>query len=99
MVDESNQFVQENTAVHLIIENFTTQQNVMIYAGQMLALFVFSLFRGVLFFMLCMRSSVRLHDRLFNSVVRAPMSFFDNNPIGTLLNRCSRDMGNTTLCI
>ncbi|KAK4337197.1 hypothetical protein RND71_043296 [Anisodus tanguticus] len=41
----------------------------------------------------CMRSSVKLHDRLFKSVVCAPMSFFDNNPIGVLLNRCSRDMG------
>lgn len=40
-----------------------------------------------------MQSSVKLHDRLFKCLVRAPMAFFDGNPIGMLLNRCSRDMG------
>src|SRR6185437_32577 len=33
------------------------------------------------------------HNRLFASVIRAPISFFDTNPIGILLNRISRDLG------
>ncbi|RWS23154.1 ABC transporter-like protein 16, partial [Leptotrombidium deliense] len=60
---------------------------------QVAVLFVLSLMRAILFFLMCMRASVKLHDRLFRSVVRAPIAFFDNNPIGIILNRCSRDMG------
>lgn len=40
-----------------------------------------------------MHSSIRLHDRLFRKVVAAPISFFETNPIGVLLNRVSRDTG------
>ncbi|XP_054168884.1 ATP-binding cassette sub-family C member 4-like [Oppia nitens] len=56
-------------------------------------LFLLSLVRTTIFFTICMRSSITLHNRLFESVIRAPISFFDNNPIGVLLNRCSRDLG------
>src|SRR5438876_7588924 len=56
-------------------------------------LFICSLIRTTSFFTMCMRSSINLHNRLFASVIRAPISFFDENPIGILLNRCSRDLG------
>ncbi|CAG2116079.1 unnamed protein product [Medioppia subpectinata] len=37
-----------------------------------------------------MRSSVTLHNRLLESVIRAPIAFFDKYPIGMILNRVSR---------
>ena len=67
--------------------------NIYIYAGIVMTLFVFSLIRTTTFFTICMSSSIKLHKRLFNSVIRAPISFFDENPIGRILNRCSRDLG------
>ena len=67
--------------------------NIYIYTGIVVTLLVFSLVRTTTFFTICMRSSINLHKRLFNSVIRAPISFFDENPIGRLLNRCSRDLG------
>lgn len=56
-------------------------------------LFIISLIRGYVFFLLCMRASVSLHDKLFRNLVRAPMKFFETNPIGQILNRFSRDTG------
>lgn len=52
-----------------------------------------TVYRGFLFFRICMHASKRLHDRMFNAVLRATIRFFDLNPSGRILNRFSRDMG------
>ncbi|XP_044738847.1 probable multidrug resistance-associated protein lethal(2)03659 [Chrysoperla carnea] len=49
--------------------------------------------RSILFFIVCMRSSVRLHDDMFNKVSHAVMRFFVENPSGAIQNRFSKDMG------
>lgn len=35
----------------------------------------------------------RLHDMMLNSILRAPMLFFQTNPTGRVINRFSRDLG------
>ncbi|KNE92308.1 hypothetical protein PSTG_14268 [Puccinia striiformis f. sp. tritici PST-78] len=48
---------------------------------------------GVTLFSVCaVRSAKVLHDQMFAKVLRAPMSFFDTTPVGTILNRFSRDV-------
>lgn len=51
------------------------------------------MWRGYLFFNICMRASNTLHDRMFAKMLGATMRFFDTNPSGRILNRFSRDMG------
>lgn len=64
-----------------------------VYAVLVAAGFVACIIRTACFFIMCLRSSIRLHGRLFSSIMRARCQFFDTNPIGALLNRISRDMG------
>ena len=59
----------------------------------MAALFAFSILRTVSYFVICSRSSVALFNRIFSSLMQAPISFFDRTPIGVILNRVSRDLG------
>ncbi|XP_052747524.1 probable multidrug resistance-associated protein lethal(2)03659 [Bicyclus anynana] len=52
-----------------------------------------ALIRAFLFFSLCMKSSIKLHDNMFERISLSPMSFFHTNPSGRILNRFSKDMG------
>ncbi|XP_063224304.1 ATP-binding cassette sub-family C member 4-like [Bacillus rossius redtenbacheri] len=64
-----------------------------IFSGLTLTAIVFLLYKTFLFFYLCMKSSVTLHNRMFDSIIRLPMRFFNVNPSGQILNRFSKDMG------
>ncbi|KAK3884295.1 hypothetical protein Pcinc_011423 [Petrolisthes cinctipes] len=39
-----------------------------------------------------LRGAGRLHSAMFDSIIRAPMRFFDTNPPGRIVNRFSRDL-------
>ncbi|KEI41088.1 uncharacterized protein L969DRAFT_86336 [Mixia osmundae IAM 14324] len=48
---------------------------------------------GVLLYALCVvRSARKMHDSMYEAVIRSPMLFFETTPIGTVLNRFSRDV-------
>ncbi|KAM6945310.1 ATP-binding cassette sub-family C member 4-like [Aplochiton taeniatus] len=64
-----------------------------VYAGLTGATLVFGFSRSLWIFNGLVRSSQRLHDRMFSAVIRAPVRFFDVNPIGRVLNRFSKDIG------
>ncbi|CAG9461161.1 unnamed protein product [Pedinophyceae sp. YPF-701] len=53
-----------------------------------LAVFV----RSVFFYRGSVRAAVNLHNDLLVHVLRLPMSFFDTNPSGRIINRFSRDV-------
>ncbi|XP_078614435.1 ATP-binding cassette sub-family C member 4-like [Branchiostoma floridae x Branchiostoma japonicum] len=38
-------------------------------------------------------SSKNLHNAMFDAIIRAPIRFFDTNPVGRVLNRFSKDIG------
>ncbi|CAH1244777.1 ABCC3 [Branchiostoma lanceolatum] len=42
---------------------------------------------------LFVKSSTNLHNGMFNAIIRAPIRFFDTNPVGRVLNRFSKDIG------
>ncbi|KAG1710451.1 Multidrug resistance-associated protein 4 [Nymphon striatum] len=43
--------------------------------------------------MFCLRAARKLHDRMFNKLLHAPITFFNCNPIGEILNRFTKDIG------
>lgn len=49
-------------------------------------------FRGIFLALHRLRASTKLHDSLTNTILRAPVAFFDVTPIGRVLNRFAADM-------
>ncbi|KAB0797841.1 hypothetical protein PPYR_08834 [Photinus pyralis] len=73
--------------------SFSTETYVYTYSGITVATVVLTLTRSMSYFTACMRSSVNLHDNMFNSIIRGTMRFFNTNPSGRILNRFAKDMG------
>ena len=70
-----------------------------IYAGLGGVECLMEFFRDFLLFSFCARASRVLHERLLGSVMRSPMSFFDTNPTGRIVNRFSADIDKIDLTI
>ena len=56
-----------------------------IYGGLVVATLVLSFIRVLLFFHVTVNASEKLHSHMFDAVIRAPIYFFDTNPIGILI--------------
>ncbi|XP_031814417.1 multidrug resistance-associated protein 4 [Sarcophilus harrisii] len=64
-----------------------------IYAGLTAATVLFGIGRCLLVFYVLVTASQNLHNKMFESILKAPILFFDRNPIGRILNRFSKDIG------
>ncbi|XP_007666157.2 multidrug resistance-associated protein 4 isoform X2 [Ornithorhynchus anatinus] len=64
-----------------------------IYAGMTAASVLFGITRSLLVFYVLVNASQTLHNNMFESILKAPVLFFDRNPIGRILNRFSKDIG------
>ena len=53
-----------------------------VFSGLTLATLLLGLFRAMLFFYVLVKSTETLHKRMFDAILRAPVHFFDVNPIG-----------------
>uniref|UniRef100_A0A674EGM2 Cystic fibrosis transmembrane conductance regulator n=1 Tax=Salmo trutta TaxID=8032 RepID=A0A674EGM2_SALTR len=62
-------------------------------AGLTGATLIFGFARSLLMFNVLVKAAQSLHNRMFNSILRTPVRFFDINPIGRVLNRFSKDIG------
>ncbi|XP_027711485.1 multidrug resistance-associated protein 4 [Vombatus ursinus] len=63
------------------------------YAGLTAATVLFGVVRCLLVFYVLVNASQTLHNKMFESILKAPVLFFDRNPIGRILNRFSKDIG------
>ncbi|CAB3365433.1 Hypothetical predicted protein [Cloeon dipterum] len=70
----------------------STDTCVAIYTGILVFLFIVGNLRSITFYIVAMRSSRGIHDKMFKSLVHAPMHFFSWNPAGRILNRFARDL-------
>nr|CAG4708823.1 unnamed protein product [Naegleria fowleri] len=51
--------------------------------------------RGSIYAFAALKSSNRIHDKMLHGVLRAPILFFDQNPVGRILNRFTQDLNVT----
>jgi len=65
----------------------------LIYLGLVLGFGISALGQSILFAQLCNSSSRVFHELLLQSLLRAPMRFFQVNTPGRVLNRVVNDMG------
>ncbi|XP_029922395.1 ATP-binding cassette sub-family C member 5 isoform X2 [Myripristis murdjan] len=73
-------------------DNPMMQYYTAVYASSMGVMLLLKLLRGIVFVKGTLRASSRLHDELFQKILRSPMKFFDTTPTGRILNRFSKDM-------
>jgi ABC-type multidrug transport system fused ATPase/permease subunit len=65
-------------------DDISEMDHLYVYIGIVVLLVVMAQIRSLGFFRICMKASVELHGRMFQSVLRTPVKFFDDNPVGEL---------------
>ncbi|XP_075590754.1 ATP-binding cassette sub-family C member 4 isoform X2 [Dermatophagoides farinae] len=75
------------------ISDMEQHRDIIIYSILIVSLFITTIVRSVSFFQICMHASERLHNQIFERLLRARVAFFDQNPAGRILNRFTKDLG------
>ena len=63
-------------------QNIDTATGVYFYSILIASLFFFTVIATIQFFLICTSASVKLHNNMFDSIIRAKLNFFDQNPVG-----------------
>ncbi|XP_020619325.1 multidrug resistance-associated protein 4-like [Orbicella faveolata] len=71
----------------------TQTDNLYIYAALVGGAFLLSVTRATMFYNALSNSSKNLHNSMMSALLKAPVLFFDANPVGRIINRFSRDIG------
>lgn len=71
----------------------TQTDNLYIYAALVGGAFLLSVTRATMFYNALLNSSKNLHNSMMSALLKAPVLFFDTNPVGRMINRFSRDIG------
>ncbi|XP_031744162.1 ABC transporter C family member 2 isoform X2 [Cucumis sativus] len=86
----------------LWLSNWTDQSNLVasetlsyntIYASLSLAQVFVTLVNSYWLIVSSIYAAKRLHDQMLSSILRAPMLFFNTNPLGRIINRFAKDLG------
>ncbi|XP_020607732.1 multidrug resistance-associated protein 4-like [Orbicella faveolata] len=88
--------IAPNVCLSLLTKKLPEDQkdniNLIIYGCLVSASLIFAVIRTYGFFLVSLRSSERLHDKMVLAILQAPVLFFDSNPVGRILNRFSKDV-------
>ncbi|XP_055848005.1 probable multidrug resistance-associated protein lethal(2)03659 [Episyrphus balteatus] len=68
------------------------KRKVILYSILIVFTLIFYIMRTYGFFKVCHRISFKLHQRLFNGIIRTSMYFFNTNSSGRIINRFANDM-------
>ena len=47
---------------------------------------IITISKAVFSYVICLNASRNLHDKMFKAILRAPVLFFDTNPVGEMNN-------------
>ena len=72
----------ETATISYWIQNIDTTTGVTVHSILIGTFFCFTMIQTIHFFLICMSSSIKLHNDMFESIIRAKLVFFDQNPVG-----------------
>ena len=67
--------------------------NLYIYGAILAGSFFLSVTIATVFISALLNASKHLHNSMMSALLKAPVLFFDTNPVGRIINRFSRDIG------
>ena len=79
---ELTKFADNETAVYDWTTEIDTTTGVYVYSGLIVGLVIMTMIYTIHFFVICMSASIKLHNNMFQSIIRAQLVFFDHNPLG-----------------
>ena len=71
-------------------KSYTT---LLVYGSVVTCSWLLTLISSFCFYLAALKASENLHDQMTKAVMKAPVLFFDTNPVGRILNRFSKDVG------
>ena len=71
-------------------KSYTT---LLVYGSIVTASFLLTLISSFCLYFAALKASENFHDQMTKAVLKAPVLFFDTNPVGRMLNRFSKDVG------
>ncbi|XP_031622965.1 multidrug resistance-associated protein 4-like, partial [Contarinia nasturtii] len=72
---------------------WSTKTYIYIYSGIMISLVLAGFIRSIFFSVACTKASQSLHDSMFHALISTKMQFFNENPVGRIMNKFTKDMG------
>ncbi|XP_058801185.1 ATP-binding cassette sub-family C member 4-like isoform X2 [Phymastichus coffea] len=75
-----------------LTENLDSYTAVYIFGALMIGIIIMSVLKMVLYSTVCKKSNRNIHNMMANNLMRTPMSFFETNDSGKIINRFSKDL-------
>ena len=72
----------ENISIEISSFDLSVHQRIGIYGGIVGGAAAIVMFRAILTYLICLAAARILHNKMFRSILRVPMLFFDINPVG-----------------
>lgn len=63
-----------------------------VFAALILSFFAANMLRAVTYFAITLTAANNMHGAMIDKISRAPILFFDSNPVGRIMTRLSKDM-------
>ncbi|XP_074657445.1 ATP-binding cassette subfamily C member 4-like [Tubulanus polymorphus] len=72
---------------------FDTYTNIYIFTGLTFGVLIFGFIRALMMYEVCVSAAKNLHNKMYDCISKAPIIFFDTNPVGRVQARFSSDQG------
>lgn len=87
-IESNSWFTTDNNTMKFLWNGPLSRDfTICIYSATIVMIVLLCQFQIIIYFSICMWSSINLHSAMFRSILRATMYFYNTNPVGRILNR------------